>query len=131
MSVNKWIGVANLGADPESRVSQSGTTVCNLRVATNERVKRGETWEDHTEWHRVVTFGKLAENCAKYLEKGRQVYIEGKLRTSKYTDKNGVEKYSTEIIADQVHFLGQGSKNTENGARSDYSGPASEADRDF
>jgi single-strand DNA-binding protein len=122
MSVNKTILVGNIGADPESRDTKSGTAVCNLRVATNERVKKNDEWQDHTEWHRVVCFGKTAENCAKYLQKGRQVYIEGKLRTTSY-EKDGVTKYSTEIVADQVVFLG-GGRGSDGESRSDYNKPA-------
>lgn len=106
MSVNKVILVGNLGADPETRTTQNGTQVANLRIATNERVKKGESWEDHTEWHKVVVWGRMAENVRQFLRKGRQVYIEGRLRTRKWTDNNGVEKYSTEIVGDRVHFLG-------------------------
>jgi single-strand DNA-binding protein len=108
MSVNKVILVGHLGADPETRTTGGGTVVANLRLATSERVKQGDQWADHTEWHRVVAFGRTAENVARYLKKGRQIYVEGKIRTKKYTDKEGQEKYSTEIIADQIHFLGSG-----------------------
>lgn len=107
MTVNKVILVGNLGRDPETRSTQSGMTVATLSVATTERTKQADgEWGDHTEWHRVAVFGKTAETAARYLTKGRQVYIEGKLRTRKYTDRNGIEKYSTEVLADQVRFLG-------------------------
>ena len=107
MSVNKAILVGNLGADPESRQTASGSTVCNLRIATNERRKMADgEWGDHTEWHRVVCFGRTAENAAKYLRKGRKVYVEGKIRTSKWTDKDGRDRYSTEVTCDVLHFLG-------------------------
>ncbi len=108
MSVNKVILVGNLGADPETRTTGGGTTVANLRLATTERIKKDDQWQDHTEWHRVVCFGRTAENVARYLKKGRQVYIEGRIRTNKWTDKEGHERYTTEVIADQVHFLGGG-----------------------
>lgn len=108
MSVNKVILVGHLGADPETRTTGGGTTVANLRLATSERVKKDDQWQDHTEWHRVVCFGRTAENVSRFLKKGRQVYIEGRLRTNKWTDKEGHERYTTEVIADQVHFLGQG-----------------------
>lgn len=101
MSVNKVILVGNLGADPESRGA-----VTKLRLATTERRKQDEEWVDHTEWHRVACFGRTAENVAQYCRKGKQVYIEGKLRTTKYTDSNGNDKWSTEVIADRVAFLG-------------------------
>jgi single-strand DNA-binding protein len=106
MSLNKAQIIGNLGADPETRSSQGGMTICNLRIATNERKKDGDSWVEHTEWHRVVCFDKLAENCAKHLSKGRQVYVEGKIRTNKWTDKDGVERFTTEILADDVRFLG-------------------------
>jgi single-strand DNA-binding protein len=109
LSVNRVTLIGNLGADPETRSSTSGTTIATLRVATSERVKVGEVWEDHTEWHKVVAFGKLAENAARFLTKGRQVYVEGKLRTRKWQDKDGNDRYSTEIVADGIVFLGGGS----------------------
>ena len=105
--VNKVILVGTLGKDPEVRYSQSGTTLTSVSVATNEswKDKNGEK-QERTEWHRVKFFGKLAEIAGEYLKKGGQVYIEGSLRTEKYTDKAGVEKYSTDIIADQMQMLG-------------------------
>ena len=108
--VNKVILVGNLGADPETRYTASGMAICNLRLATTEQRtdKQSGEKQDHTEWHRVVLFGKLGEIANEYLKKGRQVYIEGTLRTSKYTDKAGVEKYSTEIIANDMQMLGGG-----------------------
>lgn len=115
MSLNKVIIVGNLGADPEVRTSQNGNAVAKLRVATSSRVKKGDNWEDVTEWHRVVVFGKQAESCGKYLSKGRTVAIDGELRTSKYTDKENIARYSTEIVARDVKFLGGGDKNTSSG----------------
>ncbi len=107
--INKVILVGNLGADPESRTANTGTMIAKLRIATTERQKDKEgNWSDHTEWHRVVVFGRTAENASKYLKKGRQVYVEGVLRTSKYTDKDGVERFSTEIIGNDLRFLGSG-----------------------
>lgn len=107
MTVNKVILVGNLGADPESRSTQSGSTVANLRIATTERAKdRDGNWNDHTEWHRVACFGRTAENVAKYCRKGKQVYIEGKIRTRKWQDRDGNDRWSTEVIADQIRFLG-------------------------
>lgn len=109
MGINKAILVGNLGRDPELRMTSSQTAVCNLNLATAERRRDASgTWNDHTEWHRIVAFGKTAENCAQYLKKGRQVYVEGRLQTRKWTDKSGVEKYSTEIVADTIQFLGSG-----------------------
>ncbi|MDO4682049.1 MAG: single-stranded DNA-binding protein [Lautropia sp.] len=106
-SVNKVILVGNLGRDPEVRYTAEGTAMCNLSVATTQqwKDKSGERREE-TEWHRVNMFGRLAEIAGEYLKKGRSVYIEGRLRTRKYTDSNGVEKYSTEIVADQMQMLG-------------------------
>ncbi|HET8765065.1 MAG TPA: single-stranded DNA-binding protein [Rhodanobacter sp.] len=107
--VNKVILVGNLGNDPDIRHTASGMAVASLSVATAERRKdQSGEWQDHTEWHRVKLFGKTAEVAGEYLRKGRQVYIEGSLRTSKYTDKNGVERYSTEIVANDMQMLGGG-----------------------
>ena len=105
-SVNKVIVVGNLGEDPKLNEAGSGT-VCNLRVATNEQWtdKSGER-QERTEWHTVVVWGKSAENCAKFLSKGRQVYVEGRLQTRPWTDKEGNERKSTEIVATNVQFLG-------------------------
>lgn len=106
--VNKMIIVGNLGRDPEVRYAQSGMAVCTLSVAVNERRKDGEEWREHTEWFRVKTFGKTAENCAQYLASGRQVYIEGKGRHDKYTDKEGIERRTFDVIADKILFLSGG-----------------------
>lgn len=105
--INKVILVGNLGNDPETRYSQSGSAITTISVATSEswKDKNGEQ-QERTEWHRVKFFGRLAEIAGEYLKKGRQVYIEGSLRTEKYTDKNGVEKYSTDIIANEMQMLG-------------------------
>jgi single-strand DNA-binding protein len=104
--VNKAIIIGNLTRDPEIRYSQGGTAVCNLSVATNERVKRDGEWVDEAEFHRVVAFGKTAENINQYLNKGSQLYLEGRIQTKKWTDKEGVDRYTTEIIANNVQFLG-------------------------
>jgi single-strand DNA-binding protein len=105
--INKVILVGNLGNDPETRYSQAGSAITTISVATSEswKDKNGEQ-QERTEWHRVKFFGRLAEIAGEYLKKGRQVYIEGSLRTEKYTDKNGVEKYSTDIIANEMQMLG-------------------------
>ena len=107
-SVNKVIIVGNLGRDPETRYMPSGDAMTNIAVATTDKWKDKSTGEqkEATEWHRIAFFGKLAEIAGQYLKKGSQVYIEGKLRTRKWTDKDGVEKYSTEIIADTMQMLG-------------------------
>lgn len=114
--INKVILVGNLGADPESRATPSGMQIVRVNLATSSGWKDKTTGEmqEKTEWHRVVFFNRLAEIASQYLRKGAKVYIEGSLRTSKYTDKNGVEKYSTEIIANEMQMLdgrgpGQGS----------------------
>ncbi len=106
--VNKVIVVGNLGQDPETRYMPSGSAVTNLRIATNESWKDKQTGEqkDRTEWHSVAMFGRLAEISAEYLRKGSQVYIEGKLRTRKWQDKDGNDRYTTEIIADEMQMLG-------------------------
>jgi single-strand DNA-binding protein len=107
-SVNKVILVGNLGADPETRYLPSGDAVSNIRLATTDRYKDKASGEmkEATEWHRVSFFGRLAEVVSEYLKKGSSVYIEGRIRTRKYTDQAGVEKYSTEIVADQMQMLG-------------------------
>ncbi len=106
--VNKVIIVGNLGADPETRAMPSGSTVANLRIATTENWKDRTSGEqqERTEWHRVVLFGRLGEVAAEYLRKGSQVYIEGSLRTRKWTDKQGTERYSTEIVGNDMQMLG-------------------------
>ena len=107
-SVNKVILVGNLGADPESRFTASGEAVCNIRLATTETWKDKGTGErrEATEWHRINFFGKLAEIAGQYLRKGSQVYIEGSLRTRKWQDKNGQDRYTTEIRGDVMKMLG-------------------------
>ena len=119
--INKVILVGNLGRDPEVRSTQGGSSVCRLRIATTERQKdRDGNWSDHTEWHTVVCFGQAADACVRFLQKGRQVYVEGKLRTSKWQDKDGQDRYTTEIIAFEVKFLGgQGSRDDDRGGRDD------------
>ena len=107
-SVNKVILVGNLGADPETRYLPSGDAVANIRLATTDRFKDKTSGEmkELTEWHRVSFFGRLAEIVNEYLKMGSSVYIEGRIRTRKYTDQAGVEKYATEIVADQMQMLG-------------------------
>jgi len=106
--INKVILIGNLGADPETRAVPSGTTVANLRIATSESWRDKQTGEqqERTEWHRVAFFGRLAEVAGEYLRKGSQVYIEGSLRTRKWQDKQGNERYSTEIIGNDLQMLG-------------------------
>ena len=107
-SVNKVIIVGNLGKDPEVRYLPSGSAICNIAVATSRQWKdktSGEKQEE-TEWHRITFFDRMAEIAAEYLKKGRSVYVEGRLKTRKYTDKDGVEKYATEIVATEMQLLG-------------------------
>ncbi len=107
-SVNKVILIGNLGRDPEVRYAPSGSAICNVTIATSRQWKdktSGERQEE-TEWHRVVFYDRLAEIAGEYLKKGRPVYVEGRLKTRKWTDKDGVEKYTTEVIADQMQLLG-------------------------
>ena len=106
--INKVIIVGNLGADPETRYMPSGSAVTNLSVATSEQWKDKQTGEqkERTEWHKVAMFNRLAEIAAEYLRKGSQVYIEGKLRTRKWQDRDGNDRWTTEIIADEMQMLG-------------------------
>ena len=107
MGVNKIILLGNLGKDPELRYTASQTPVCSFSLATGERRKdQSGNWTDHTEWHNVITFGKTAENCNNYLKKGRQVFIEGRIQTRKWEDKQGNTRYTTEVIANNVQFVG-------------------------
>jgi len=106
--INKVILIGNLGADPETRAMPSGTQVANLRIATSEswRDKQSGEQQERTEWHRVALFGRLAEIAGEYLRKGSQVYIEGSLRTRKWQDKQGNDRYSTEIVGNDLQMLG-------------------------
>mgnify|MGYP001609554080 CR=1 FL=1 len=106
--VNKVILVGNLGADPETRAMPSGSTVANIRIATKESWKDKTSGEqqERTEWHRVALFGRLGEIATEYLKKGSQVYIEGSIRTRKWQDKEGKERFSTEIVANEMQMLG-------------------------
>ncbi len=104
--INKAILVGNLGADPEVRYTQSGTAVANFNIATNERWKGQDgQMQDHTEWHRVVAFARLGEICGEYLSKGSKVYIEGRIQTRKWEDKDGVTRFTTEIVAREMKML--------------------------
>ncbi len=107
MTVNKAILIGNLGQDPELRTTGSGTAVCNLRIATSDRRKDREgAWTDHTEWHNVVVFGRTAENVGRYCRKGKQIFVEGRIQTRKWQDRDGRDRYTTEIVGDNVRFLG-------------------------
>jgi len=113
--VNKVILLGRLGVDPELRYTPNQTPVCSFKLATSDRRKGSDgQWAEHTEWHNIVTFGKTAENCAQYLKKGRQAYIDGRIQTRKYQGEDGKDKYWTEVIANTVQFVG--------GAKSDGAG---------
>ena len=107
-SVNKVIVLGNLGKDPEVRYTPSGSAVCNLRIATTRNWKNKDSGEkmEETEWHSVVLYDRQAEIAGEYLKKGRPVYVEGRLKTRKWTDKEGMERYTTEIVADSMQLLG-------------------------
>jgi single-strand DNA-binding protein len=126
-SVNKVILIGNLGRDPETRYSPDGAAITNVTIATSDRWKDKASGEmrEATEWHRVVFFGRLAEIAGEYLRKGRPVYVEGKLRTRKWTDKEGHERYTTEIVADVMQMLG--SREGGGGADFDDAGAAPRA----
>jgi single-strand DNA-binding protein len=132
--LNKAILIGNLGADPETRYMQDGTCVCNIRIATTERFKdkTGER-QERTEWHRVVLWGKLGEIANQYLKKGSQVYIEGKIETRKWTDRDGQDRYTTEIRANEMKMLGgKGEGGGSRGGDSQGGGrPASQANDPF
>ena len=123
--VNKVILVGNLGADPETRYTANGGAITTIRIATSEQWtdKTSGQKQERTEWHRIKFFGRLAEIAGEYLKKGRQVYVEGSLRTDKYTDKEGVERFSTDIIANEMQMLGGtgggGAERGESGGRGD------------
>jgi len=107
-SVNKVILIGNLGADPELKYTPSSRALCNLRIATTDVFKdKGGQRQERTEWHRVTVWGDQAENCSKYLSKGRSVYVEGRLQTRSY-DKDGQKHYATDVVAERVVFLGSG-----------------------
>ena len=107
MSVNKVILVGFVGKEPESRSFADGTGVTNFSLATSEKYKdKSGEWKDQTEWHNISCFGKLAEIASQYVHKGTQVYVEGKIKTNKYTDKSGVEKYAVNIVVSSLQLLG-------------------------
>lgn len=111
-SANKVILVGNVGADPETRYASSGDAITNLRLATSDKYKEKASGNmvETTEWHRVAFFGRLAEIVSEHVKKGSQLYVEGKLRTRKWQDNNGQDRYSTEVLADTVQFLGSRDK---------------------
>jgi single-strand DNA-binding protein len=119
--INKVILVGNLGADPETRYTANGGAITTIKIATSESWKDKTTGEsiEKTEWHRVKFFNRLAEIAGEYLKKGRQVYVEGKLQTNKYTDKEGIERYTTDIVADEMQMLGTGMATGAGGERAE------------
>lgn len=123
--VNKVILIGNLGADPEIRYTQSGAAVATFRIATTERFKgKDGQMQDQTEWHRIVAWSRLAEICGEYLHKGSKVYIEGKIQTRKWTDQNGNEKYTTEIIAREMKMLSARGGSEQEGGYGGYQDPS-------
>lgn len=119
--INKCILVGNLGADPEVRYSPSGAAVTNIRIATSEvwRDKQSGEQQERTEWHRIVFFGRLAEIAGEYLKKGQQVYVEGRLQTRKWQDRDGNDRFTTEIVANEMQMLGGRGGGGGGGGRSD------------
>lgn len=127
--INKAIIVGNLGRDPEVRYTANGNAIANITVATTESWKDKQSGErqEKTEWHRVVFFGRLAEIAGEYLKKGAQVYIEGRLQTRKWEDKSGQERYTTEIVANEMQMLGSRGDGAAGTSNDDYSGEARSA----
>jgi single-strand DNA-binding protein len=122
-SVNKAILIGNLGADPELKYTPTQRPVCTLSLATHEVFKdKAGARQERTEWHRITVWGEQAESCSKYLSKGRSVYVEGRLQTRSWDDKDGKKRYSTDIVADRVVFLGGGSRAGASGGDSDDDG---------
>lgn len=105
--VNKVILIGAIGADPEVKTTRADEPMARMRIATNRRVQRAGQWEDETEWHTVVAFGKSADFAGKYLKKGRQVYVEGRLQTNTWVDKNRIERQSTSIVVETIRGLGK------------------------
>ncbi|MBI5015401.1 MAG: single-stranded DNA-binding protein [Deltaproteobacteria bacterium] len=123
--VNKAILLGNVGKDPEIRYTQSGTAVATFSLATSDRKKGPDgQWADHTEWHNIVAWEKTAEVCSQYVKKGSQIYVEGKIQTRKWQDKEGNNRYTTEIVANQLVLLGKGGGSQRpEGASPDYRAP--------
>jgi len=132
--LNKVMLIGNLGADPETRFTQDGTCVCNLRLATTEKFKgRDGNQQERTEWHRIVMWGRLGEIANQYLSKGSRVYIEGKIETRKWQDRDGNDKYTTEIRANEMKMLGggSGSSNQGGGGQRQSGGYSKQSGNDF
>ena len=130
-NLNKVQIIGRLGQDPETKTLDSGATVCNFSVAVNEtwKDKQGEK-QERTEWCRVQTWNKLAELCAKYLSKGREAYVEGKLRTRSWETQSGEKRYATEIVASEVQFLGSGDNRSQQSSQGGGGGPAYEPEQE-
>ncbi|NOT53535.1 MAG: single-stranded DNA-binding protein [Deltaproteobacteria bacterium] len=121
-SVNKVLLVGNLGKDPEVRFTPTGRAVCTFSLATSEQWKTDTGQQERTEWHNIVVWGKSAEHCGQYLKKGRQVYVEGAIRSRRYDAKDGTTRYITEIVTQRVQFLGVKPASTESPAHADPEG---------
>jgi len=129
-TVNKVILVGRLGADPDIRYSPNGVAIAKFNLATNDSVSAGEgKWEERTEWHRVTTFGKTAEFCGNYLAKGRQIFVEGSIRTNQWEDPQGQKRYFTEIIAREIQLLGSAEGQGQGQAQGKSPGQEPSADR--
>ncbi len=126
MSLNKVMLIGNLGADPEIRTTGSGQSVCNFNIATTRRWNRDGQTQEETEWHRIVVWGRQAENCKEYLSKGRQIFVEGRLQTRQWDDKEGNKRYTTEVVAQSVQFL-SGGRGAGAGASDSSSGSSDQA----
>jgi single-strand DNA-binding protein len=128
--VNKVILVGNCGADPELRYTPAGTAVTTVNLATSEKFNGSDgNKQERTEWHRLVFWRQLAEICGKYLHKGKQIYVEGKLQTRKWQDQNGIERYTTEVVVDKMQMLGRASDGAGQGATNDR--PAQQPEPEF
>jgi len=133
-TINKVLLLGRLGKDPELRYAPSGTAIATFSIATNHRQKSEGDWVDKTEWHNILTFGKLAEFAGEYLQKGKQVFIEGRLQTSTWEDQQGVKKYKTEIVASEIQLIGSKSEGEnqssgEEASESDAATPAIEQNK--
>jgi len=127
-NLNRVMLIGRLGKDPEVRYTQNGQPVCSFSMATTERYKVGEDWQERTEWHNIVFFGKRGETLAQYVKKGHQLYIEGRLQTRKWQDRNGNDRYTTEVVARDFQFL-EGRR--EGGTTRTSEEPPPPADADF
>lgn len=132
-SLNKAMLIGNLGKDPEAKSLDNGKTVCNFSIATSETWKDKNSGEkkEKTEWHNIVAFDKLGDVCATYLKKGTKIYIEGKIQTRKWTDKNGVDRYTTEIIASEMKMLSSKQEKSEEPAKYEKSVPETDINDDI